>query len=268
MPVVMAYLWGMPISKSFVLPEGKAIYFASDLHLGAPDAPTSKQREQRFCAWLESIAADATALYLVGDVFDFWFEYRHAVPKGYVRLLGQLAALSDQGLQLHVFTGNHDLWMADYLAKELGAVIHHGPVVHQWNQQRIYIAHGDGLGPGDRTYKALKRAFTNPLLRWLFRCIHPDIGIPFASRWSQSSRKRSGHLDNRFMPVNQEPLFVHSAAIHGATQADVYVYGHRHKPMESQSEGWHFVNLGDWLCHDSYGRLDKDGMVLTMPDKA
>src|SRR5690606_30770414 len=162
------------------LPEGKKVYFASDFHLGIPDKASSLAREKRICRWLDDIKHDAACIYLVGDLFDAWFEYKHVVPKGYLRFLGKLAELSDAGVPIEVFTGNHDLWMNGYFEQELGIPVHKAPIIRTYNEKTFFIGHGDGLGPGDRGYKVLKYIMSHPLAQWLYKGIHPNWGIGLA----------------------------------------------------------------------------------------
>ena len=168
------------------------IYFASDLHLGVPNKEKSLEREKRFVKWLDEIKSDASAIYLVGDVFDFWFEYKKAVPKGYVRLLGKLAEISDSGIDIHFFTGNHDMWVFDYLEKEINLKIYREAHEITINGKSFLIGHGDGLGPHDKGYKFIKKIFSNKLCQWLFARVHPNLGISIAEYWSRKSRIANG----------------------------------------------------------------------------
>jgi len=170
------------------LPFGKKIYFASDFHLGVPDHETSLIREKRIVSWLDEIKADAHAVFLLGDIFDFWFEYNQAIPKGFIRLQGKLAELRDRGLPIYFFTGNHDMWMFDYFEKEIGIVIFREPIQLTVNRLKLLIGHGDGLGQGDATYKLLKKFFDSGICQWLFARIHPNLGISIAKYWSRKSR--------------------------------------------------------------------------------
>ena len=185
------------------IPQLHRVHLASDLHLGAPNASESRTRELRFIEWLENAAegkgraksGPATEIHLVGDVFDFWFEYKHAVPKGGVRLLGAIARIADSGIPIHYHVGNHDLWTFGYFEEELGVTLHREPIVREYDGVRCMIGHGDGIGPGDAGYKRLKGVFTNPILQWAYRWVHPDIGIALAEYLSRNSRARKGHLD-------------------------------------------------------------------------
>jgi UDP-2,3-diacylglucosamine hydrolase len=254
------------MASSFELLSSKRIYFASDLHLGAPNTESSVEREKRFVSWLDSIAKDAQALYLVGDLFDFWFEYRHAVPKGFVRTLGKLAELHDQGVKLYFLTGNHDLWARDYLSKEVGFEVFTKPITHVWNNQRFYIGHGDGLGPGDQGYKLLKRVFTFKPFQWAFRWLHPDIGIGLASWLSRGSRARTGQADYAMKNVQDEALYQYAQVQHAIHPADYWIFGHRHYPaLEDLSGGpsaAKFCNLGDWIQWNSWAVFDGEHLEL------
>ena len=171
--------------------EIKKIYLASDFHLGVPNFKSSRSREDKIVAWLNQIKIDASEIFLVGDIFDFWFEYKHVVPKGYVRFLGKLAELVDSGIQVHLFTGNHDMWMFNYLEQEIGVVIHRNPIKKTIHGKSFLIGHGDGLGPGDGTYKILKKIFSNSVCQWLFARIHPNLGFGLAQMWSGKSRVKN-----------------------------------------------------------------------------
>ena len=243
------------------LKEGQQIYFASDFHLLAPSHETSVERERKIVNWLKSIKNNAAAIFLVGDLFDFWFEYKHTVPKGAIRFLGCLAELVDEDIPLYVFSGNHDIWMFDYLEKELGIQILREPRVIVANQKKIFVAHGDGLGPGDTKFKILKKIFTNPICQWLFRWVHPDIGIKIALAWSR--RSRANHAYDDLKGTEQE--FLVKYARRKLTQAhyDGFVFGHRHIPIELQlNENSKYVNLGDWLMNYTYGTFDGQELKL------
>lgn len=244
------------------LPTGKKIYFASDFHLGAYPLEQSLERERKIVRWLSAIQPDAEAIFLVGDLFDFWFEYRYVVPKGYVRFLGKLAELADSGIKIVVFTGNHDLWMRDYLVKELGVRVEHQPLslrIGSGTEQRsLYVGHGDGLGPGDRLYKILKRwVFLNPICVWAFGHVLPTRwGMALAHAWSKSSRisnQRKG--EEKFLSKEREWLYVYSTGIEQHTHHDYYVFGHRHLVLNlALSPQSQYLNLGEWVTgHCHYG---------------
>jgi UDP-2,3-diacylglucosamine hydrolase len=239
------------------------IFFASDFHLGAPDYKSSLEREKRIVSWLDSIRDEAAELYLLGDIFDFWFEYRHAVPKGYVRLLGRLADMSDSGIPLHIFTGNHDLWMRGYLEKELNAIVHKKPVIRQFGDKKFYLAHGDGLGPGDRGFKMMKKVFVHPFSQWLYSKLHPDSGIALANYFSRKSRAGTGGGDATFLGEQKEWLILHSREILKQEHIDYFIYGHRHLPLlMSLAPDSFYVNLGDWIRYFSYAVWDGKELKL------
>lgn len=244
--------------------ERAKVYLASDFHLGVPDKKASLEREQRIVDWLTHIEKDAGALILLGDLFDFWFEYSNVIPKGFTRLLGKLALLNDKGLPIYIFTGNHDLWMKDYLSKEIGATVFHEPQWFEINGQLCYLAHGDGLGPGDHGYKMLKKVFTNKLAQWLFRWIHPDIGIRMANFFSDVSRNsQDSTAEGQFLGEDQEFLVQHTKTLMTYYAATYYIYGHRHYPLKyALGPEVFYVNLGDWLNHDTYAV--HDGHELTL----
>lgn len=242
--------------KNIHLPEGRKIYFASDFHLGAPNRQKSLQREKKIVRWLDSIRPDAHMLFLMGDLFDFWFEYKHAVPKGGVRLQGKLAELSDGGLAVFIFSGNHDMWMRDYFPQEFGIPVFHQPEDIQINSTRFFIGHGDGLGPGDQRYKMLKKVFRNPLSNWLFGKLHPDLGISIANSWSKGSRANNLEQDKVFLGED-EWLYAYCKEQEQYRHRDYYVFGHRHLPLKLEvAPDSRYINLGEWLSHYTYGVFD------------
>lgn len=247
------------------LPENKKIYFASDFHLGAPNAATSLERERKIVRWLDDIKKDASVIFLVGDIFDFWFEYRHAIPKGFIRLQGKLAELSDSGIPIIFFSGNHDMWLFDYFKKEIGVQIFHQPQVFSINQKtKIYVAHGDGLGPGDYFYKFLKKVFRNRFCQWLFARLHPNFGIGLAAYLSRRSRAKNikKGVDEQFLGEN-EWLLQYSKAMEAQTHHDFYIFGHRHLPLDIPiAENSRYINLGEWLKYDTYASFDGQELVL------
>lgn len=245
------------------LPQGKHIYFASDFHLGAPSTEASLVREKAVVAWLEHIAPSAQEIYLVGDIFDFWFEYKHAVPRGFTRLLGTLSRLTDAGIPIHVFTGNHDMWIFDYLPKECGVQVHRNAIQRSWNETTFFIGHGDGLGPGDYGYKFIKRIFSSRLCQWLFARIHPNFGIAMANFWSRTSRKAGGEKDKTFLGEENEWLVIYSKEVLEKVHFDHFVFGHRHMPLEIDlGKESRYTNLGDWISYFTYGVFDGQEMKL------
>lgn len=245
------------------LPEGKKIYFASDFHLGTPDAATSLERERRITAWLDSIRHDAYALYLLGDIFDFWFEYKHAIPRGFIRLQGKLAELRDQGIPIAFFTGNHDMWMFDYFPNELGIPVYRSPQVMHVGKQRLLIGHGDGLGPGDRTYKILKRFFNSRVCQWLFARIHPNLGIRIAQAWSRQSRISNRKREEQFAGEENEFLLTYCRELEKREHHDFYIFGHRHLPLDLPvSPQSRYINLGEWVNYSPYAEYDGTDVKL------
>ena len=235
----------------------QVIYFASDFHLGVPSYEASLEREKAVVSWLEHVRQDATEIYLVGDIFDFWFEYKHAIPKGFVRLQGKIAEITDSGIPVHVFTGNHDMWIFDYLPKELGFHLHRAPIVREINGKKLYIGHGDGLGPGDRGYKFIKKVFDNPLSQWMFARLHPNFGIWLASYFSKSSRAASIAEDKTFLGKQNEWLFQYCQEINQKEHFDHFIFGHRHLPLRlSVAENSTYLNLGDWINYRTFARFD------------
>ncbi len=246
-----------------VLPPGKKIYFASDFHFGIPDRATSIEREKRVCRWLDDIAPHAEQLYLVGDLFDTWFEYRHVIPRGYTRFLGRIAQLRDAGLHIEAFTGNHDLWMRDYFYTEFGIPVHHGPVVREFNGKKFFIAHGDGLGPGDTGYKILKTVLRSPLSQWLYRRVHPDTGVGVASWFSKLGPKHADIPEKEFLGPEKEMLVQFCLSTLQKEHYDYFIFGHRHLALEYPLPGNStYINLGDWIRYDSFAEFDGDKAQL------
>jgi len=241
----------------------KNIYFASDQHFGAPNAEKSKVREQKFVSWLDAIKNDAEVLFLLGDLFDFWFEYKKAVPKGFIRVLGKLAELKDKGVQIHFFVGNHDLWMVDYFEKELNIPVYHNPKEFSFNNKIFLIGHGDGLGPGDKGYKRMKKVFTNPISKWFYRWLHPDIGISLAQYLSVKNKLISGEEDVKYLGEENEWLVLYSKKKLSEKHYDYFVFGHRHLPLEiSISENSTYINTGDWVNYFTYAVYNGEQMML------
>jgi UDP-2,3-diacylglucosamine hydrolase len=245
------------------LTPGKKIYFLSDFHLGAPNAVESRKREDRIVQFLKYAQKDAAAIFIVGDIFDFWFEYKTVVPKGFIRILGCLAEISDAGIPLHIFTGNHDLWMNDYLTSELNAKVYFEPRLFTLGNKQFYIGHGDGLGPGDYGYKRLKKVFTNPFCKWLFRWLHPDAGIQLANYFSAKSRAKTGTADEIFLGEDKEWLIIYTKQMAKKMDVDFFIFGHRHFAIDYViNEKKRYINLGDWIKLNTYGVFDGNSMQL------
>lgn len=243
--------------------ERSSIYFASDFHLGAPNRESSLEREKKLLRFLDNCLEDASEIFLVGDLFDFWFEYSKVVPRGFVRLLGKMAEISDRGIPLHVFTGNHDMWIFDYLPEETGAKLYRQPIVREWNGKRFLIGHGDGLGPGDHGYKFLKKVFSNPLSKWLFARLHPNFGIALAEYWSRKSRLHTGGNDAIFLGEENEWLVQYCLEELKKEHYDYFIFGHRHLPLDiALNSSSRYVNLGDWITHFTYAHFDGQNLEL------
>lgn len=245
------------------VPEGKKIYFSSDNHLGAPTPKKSRPREEKFVAWLDQVSEDAAAIFLLGDLFDFWFEYKHVVPKGFVRVLGKLAQIRDRGIPVYFFVGNHDLWMNDYFQKELDIPVFHQPKEFMFNGKQFLVGHGDGLGPGDKGFKRMKKVFTNPFAKWLFRWLHPDLGVPLAQYFSVRNKAISGEEDVEFLGEEKEWLVQYCKRKLETRHYDYFVFGHRHLPLNIDlAEGSSYINLGDWINYYTYGEFDGNELKL------
>lgn len=256
----LCYLW---ILNFEILNSNTKIYFASDQHFGAPTAELSFPREKKFVAWLDEIKKDATALFLLGDLFDFWFEYKTVVPKGFVRVLGKLAELRDAGIPIYFFVGNHDLWMEDYFQKELDIPVYHTTKEFTFDNKLFLIGHGDGLGPGDKGYKRMKKVFTNPFSKWLFRWLHPDLGVRLAQYLSVKNKLISGDEDVVYLGEEKEWLVLYSKRKLETKHYDYFIFGHRHLPMTIKvGENSTYANLGDWIGYFTYGVFDGENFEL------
>ncbi len=240
-------------------------YFASDFHLGVNGRLTSNERERQIVRWLTQIQSDAAAIYLVGDIFDFWFEYKTVVPKGFIRLLGKLAELRDAGIPVYFFTGNHDMWMFNYFEQELDIPIYKAPIIREINGKRFFIGHGDGLGPGDYGYKIIKEVFANPLCQWLFHRLHPNFGIGLAQYLSVKSREKDP-VDEVFLGEEKEWLLAYANEQLDKIEPmiDYFVFGHRHLPIDIllKNNRTRYVNIGEWLHNNSYACFDGNNLAI------
>ncbi len=245
----------------------KKIYFVSDFHLGVDVGNnTSKEREKRICRWLDHIKKDAEMIYLVGDVFDFWFEYKTVVPKGYVRLLGKLAELRDMGIPIEFFIGNHDMWMFRYFKEELNIPIHREAIIREHFGKQFYIHHGDGKGPNDKKYKRIKRVFANPLCIWLFERLHPNFGIWLANAWSNNSKENHDEEEFHFLGKEKEWLISYCEKKIKTLNppVDFFVFGHRHLPIDYtlSDQKTRYINLGEWMTYNSFAVFDGNEMKV------
>jgi len=245
------------INEFSQLTAGKCVYFASDFHLGAPDDESSLVREKKIIRWLESVEHDAGGIVLVGDIFDFWYEYKKVIPKGFLRFQAKLVDLQAKGIPVLFFTGNHDAWMFDYFPKELGIPVYRKPVVMEVGDQKLYVGHGDGLGPGDHFYKFLKKVFESKIAQWFFRWIHPDVGMALAHAWSRGSRVSSTEKDLGFTTKEGEWLWHYAVEVESQNHHDYYIFGHRHIPLELEvGDHSKYLNLGEWVNHFTFVKYD------------
>ncbi len=246
-----------------ILAPGKKIYFLSDFHLGAPDYDKSLAREKKVVEFLNLVRRDAAHIFIVGDLFDFWYEYKTVVPKGYTRILGKLAEITDAGIPVSFFVGNHDMWMSGYFEKELNIPVYFEPREFQFSGRSFYIGHGDGLGPGDHGYKFIKKIFRNRLCQWLFGLIHPDWGIGLANYFSRKSRQSTGQGDEKFLGEQNEWLIIYCREVLKQKQYDYFIFGHRHLPIDfTLQENSRYINLGDWIRYFSYAEFDGEKSSL------
>ncbi|MEO7984063.1 MAG: UDP-2,3-diacylglucosamine diphosphatase [Bacteroidota bacterium] len=258
------------------MPASK-IYFLSDFHLGAPNPTSSLEREKLLVKFLDEIKEDAAEIFIVGDMFDFWYEYKRVVPKGYVRLLGKLGELTDAGIAIHFFVGNHDMWMKDYFPKELNIPVYFKPKEFERNGKKFLIGHGDGLGPGDHGYKRLKKLFRNPVSKWLFGIFPPIMGIGLANYLSRRSRA-AGLEEEVFLGEEKEWLLIYCKEVLKEKKIDFFVFGHRHlaidyrlsTPLSPLGRGVRgeatgearYINLGDWMLYFTYAVFDGSNIEL------
>jgi UDP-2,3-diacylglucosamine hydrolase len=242
---------------------GKKIYFLSDFHLGAPDHASSLVREKAVIRFLDTAKQDAAEIFIVGDLFDFWFEYKKVVPKGFIRVLGKLAEITDSGIPVHFFVGNHDMWMDGYFEQELNIPVYHSPQTFEFNDKKFLVGHGDGLGPGDHGYKMLKKLFRNPVAKFLFGIIPPFIGMGIAHYSSRGSRSITGGTDEKFLGEDKEWLIVYCREQLKTRYFDYFIFGHRHLPIDFMlNDKSRYINLGDWIRYNSYAVFDGEQLEL------
>jgi UDP-2,3-diacylglucosamine hydrolase len=246
------------------VPLNKKIYFLSDFHLGAPNAAESLVREKKIIQFLNEIKQDAAQIFIVGDLFDFWYEYRKVVPRGFVRILGKLAELTDAGIPIHFFVGNHDMWMKDYFQKEMNILVYFEPAVFEFNGKKFLVGHGDGLGPGDHGYKFIKKIFRNPICQWLFRWLHPDIGVAMANFFSKTSRA-SQDTHKPFLGEDKEWLIIYAnEKLKKCPHIDYFIFGHRHlaQDLVLRDGKSRYINLGHWFGEGNYAFFDGAELLL------
>lgn len=241
----------------------KSVFFASDFHLGIPNPMESQERERRIVSWMKSIKEETAALFLMGDLFDTWMEYKHVIPKGHSRFFGALADFADDHIPIFIFSGNHDVWMRDYFSKEFNAQVIHQPIQVRINELLIEIGHGDGLGPKDYGYKLLKKVMRNPLAQWLYRRFHPDFGFGLASYFSKKGPKHQ-QVEDVFLGPEREWIIHHCEQVISQQSVDYFIFGHRHLPIEyTLSNGTSkYINLGDWIHHNTFVEIKNNQASL------
>lgn len=243
--------------------NGKKAYFVSDIHLGAPALKNNRERERAFVDWLDQIKADASHLFLMGDIFDFWFEYKTVVPRGFVRTLGKIAEIADSGIEVHFFTGNHDVWVFDYLPNELGMNLHRDELRIELSGKKFFLAHGDGLDQTDKGYLFLKKIFTNKTLQWIFARLHPNFALSLGHVWSKHSRIAKGISGEEFKGITNEGMFIFAESLLKKETFDYFIFGHRHVLIDHPiGKNSRYINLGDWISHFSYGVFDGNDFEL------
>ncbi len=241
----------------------KKIYFLSDFHLGAPNAVSSLHREKKIISFLDIIEKDASQIFILGDLFDFWFEYKKVVPKGFVRILGKIASIADKGIPVHFFVGNHDMWMKNYFTEELGVKVYFEPTPFLLFDEQFLIGHGDGLGPGDHGYKAIKKLFRNKIAQGIFGILPPVIGIGLANYFSRKSRAKTGNQNEVFEGEEKEWLVSYCKDVLQKKHFDYFIFGHRHLPLDILlSQNSRYINLGDWIQYFSYVEYDGNELKL------
>lgn len=241
-----------------------SIVFASDFHLGMPGRYSSKEREEQLIRWINDVASHADEVFLLGDIFDFWFEYSKVIPKGFVRLQAAIAGLCDTGIPVHLFIGNHDMWAFDYFTQELGVIMHRKPIQIERQGVQIFIAHGDGLGPGERTFKVIRKMFHSRLLIKMFQWLHPDIGIRIAHRWSSSSRASHGDIYQYHGAKKEYLIQFAEEYLHSHPEIDYFFFGHRHLVFNYLLSNGRsrYINTGDWLNFNSYAVMEQGRISL------
>lgn len=238
------------------------LYFASDFHLGTPNLTKSREREFKIINWLDSIKSDAAAIFLLGDIFDFWYEYKKVIPKGFARFQGKLAELTDSGISVIIFSGNHDMWMNDYLTEELGVIIYHEPAILSSGSSKLLIGHGDGLGPGDTKYKMLKWLFKSKVARWAFSRIHPNFSLWLGHSWSRNSRINDSDFEGESLN-EKEYLFQYCKEMEKKQHFDYYIFGHRHLHLNMEVNATsRYINLGEWVNKSRYASFNNGKLSL------
>ena len=243
----------------------KNVYFLSDAHLGSWAIDHGRMHERRLVRFLDSIKHKAAAIYLLGDMFDFWYEHKYTVPKGYTRFLGKLSELTDMGVEVHFFTGNHDIWAYSYLEEECGVIMHRKPITTDIYGKVFYLAHGDGLGDPDIKFKLLRRMFHNTICQRLFSAIHPRWSMWLGLTWAKHSRmKRINGEEPPYMGENKEHLVLYAKQyMKSHPNVDIFIFGHRHIELDlNLSKSVRMMILGDWISQFTYVVFDDDHLLL------
>jgi UDP-2,3-diacylglucosamine hydrolase len=243
----------------------KNIYFLADAHLGSLAIPHQRTQERRLVRFLDSIKHKASAIYLLGDMFDFWNEYKYVVPKGYTRFLGKISELTDMGVEVHYFTGNHDIWTYGYLEKECGVILHTQPETVEIYDKIFFLAHGDGLGDPDAKFKFLRKMFHNRTCQKLLNFVHPWWGMHLGLNWAKHSRlKRADGKEAPFMGEDKEYLILFTKEyMKTHSNIDYFIFGHRHIELEMKmSRKTELVILGDWIWQFTYAVFDGEHMFI------
>jgi len=249
------------------LPDTRKIYFTSDFHLGLPAGSPPIEREKNVVRWLNSVREDAKEIYLLGDVFDFWWEYNLVVPKGFTRFLGTIASITDSGIPVHFFTGNHDMWVGEYFSEECGMTIHTKPLTIDIDGQKFHLAHGEGLGTNDFMYRILLSIFRNRPLRAMYSALHPSIGVGIGQKWSLNSRLGKG-ISTPFLGEEKEDLIRYARSLLKNEQIDYFIFGHRHLARNFKlKDGPEIIFLGDWIKSGSYAQWDGSRLIFRILDK-
>ncbi len=244
------------------LTPGKKIYFISDLHLGVPGIEDSRSREKKVVDWLREVAKDAQEIHLVGDIFDYWFEYKASVPRGYVRFLGEIARITDSGIKVYWYYGNHDMWIFDYIPQETGVEMIPDFLEKEFEGKKFFIAHGDGLGPGDHGYKVIKKVFRSKISQWFFARLHPNFGMAAMRFFSSKSRYAEPESEKHYKGDDKEWLLLYVKELLKKKDYQYCIFGHRHLPLDKPVETSRYINLGDWLYHYTYGVFDGKDFAL------
>lgn len=242
------------------------IYFVSDVHLGFPNPAQSLVREKKLVRWLEMAARDAKEIYLLGDIFEFWYEWKRVAPRGFTRFLGKLGELTDKGLPIHFFTGNHDIWVFDYLQNETGVILHREPFQFAAGGKKFFVAHGDGLGPFDKGFKRMKKMFTNRFFQWMFSRLHPNFAVGTAYFFSERSRKSTRY--KKFVSEEKEWLNLFARSVLEEEHFDYFIFGHRHLVLDIKlPQNSRYINLGEWIRTFSYAVFDGNELNLKYFEK-